>query len=328
MPITILRPTPYPSHDAPLSSASSDVSMTDEDPTSRPHKRARKNLVTPGETITEDAQWMRGHGTYTTPPTNIIASVTGTLQTTNKLLSIRPLRQRYTPSIGDLVVGRIVEVQTRRWKVDINAPLLAQLPLSAINLPGGILRRRTTTDELQIRAFFAEGDLLVAEVQAVHGDGSVSLHTRSMKFGKLRDGVCVRLPLSSAGGVARARRQTWAVETVSDGEIQVIAGVNGSVYVAPLKEVKETKITRLEEDGGEELYSSQNEIWSDGVIREVCRVAECVKAVARCGGRVDEDTVREFYSRAFIESETLRNGDSFLGGDIGEMIGKKVINIS
>ena len=37
----------------------------------------------------------------------------GTVQKTNKLLSVRALRARYTPEIGDLVVGRIVEVRGR-----------------------------------------------------------------------------------------------------------------------------------------------------------------------------------------------------------------------
>src|SRR5437868_3254837 len=93
-----------------------------------------------------------GHGTYTLPPsTSIISSVAGTQTKTNKLLSVRPLRARYTPEVGDLVVGRIIEVQARRWRVDVGSTQLASLPLSAINLPGGILRRRTDTDELQIR---------------------------------------------------------------------------------------------------------------------------------------------------------------------------------
>ena len=41
------------------------------------------------------------------------------------------------------------------------------------------------SDELQMRGFFEEGDLLVAEVQAFFSDGSMSLHTRSLKYGKV-----------------------------------------------------------------------------------------------------------------------------------------------
>jgi len=37
-----------------------------------------------------------------------------------------------------------------------------------------------------MRTFFEEGDLLVAEVQAFFSDGSMSLHTRSIKYGKVR----------------------------------------------------------------------------------------------------------------------------------------------
>jgi hypothetical protein len=37
-----------------------------------------------------------------------------------------------------------------------------------------------------MRSFFEEGDLLVAEVQAFFSDGAMSLHTRSLKYGKVR----------------------------------------------------------------------------------------------------------------------------------------------
>ena len=37
-----------------------------------------------------------------------------------------------------------------------------------------------------MRTFFEEGDLLVAEVQGISADGSMQLHTRTLKFGKVR----------------------------------------------------------------------------------------------------------------------------------------------
>lgn len=77
----------------------------------------RTALVTPGEVVTSDPQWMRGHGTYLAVAeegeevgTSIVATVAGTVMKVNKLLSVKPLRARYTPDIGDLVVGRIMEV--------------------------------------------------------------------------------------------------------------------------------------------------------------------------------------------------------------------------
>ena len=60
------------------------------------------------------------------------------------------------------------------------------LLLAAVNLPGGELRRRSERDELQMRQLLGEGDLVSAEVQAFFQDGALSLHTRSLKYGKVK----------------------------------------------------------------------------------------------------------------------------------------------
>jgi exosome complex component RRP4 len=95
------------------------------------------HLVNPGETVTVDQQFMRGHGTYTDGE-GVISSVAGVVEKVNKLLSVRPLKTRYTAEIGDIVVGRITEVAMRRWKVDVNSRQDANLLLSSVSLPGGV----------------------------------------------------------------------------------------------------------------------------------------------------------------------------------------------
>jgi len=141
-------------------------------------------LTCPGEYLTSSQAYMRGHGTYVDSE-EVVASVAGTVERVNKLVTVRAIRSRYNPEVGDLVVGRITEVQPRRWKVDTNSRQDAVLMLSSVNLPGGVQRRKLESDELQMRGFFEEGDLLVAEVQAFFSDGVMSLHTRSLKYGKV-----------------------------------------------------------------------------------------------------------------------------------------------
>lgn len=139
------------------------------------------NLLRP-----ENPGFMRGHGTYVQSE-KLVATVAGFVEPINKLISVKPLRTRYNGEIGDIVVGRVIEVQVsqKRWKIDTNSRLDSILLLSSINLPGGELRRKTSEDELMMKSFFQEGDLISAEVQSIFSDGALSLHTRSLKYGKL-----------------------------------------------------------------------------------------------------------------------------------------------
>lgn len=58
-------------------------------------------------------------------------------------------------------------------------------------------RRKLESDELQMRTFFEEGDLLVAEVQSFMADGSMSLHTRSLRYGKVSNSLFAVLFIAS-----------------------------------------------------------------------------------------------------------------------------------
>lgn len=48
-----------------------------------------------------------GHGTYKHEGT-IYASLVGTVEITNKLITVNAIKAKYTPQIGDIVIGRVV----------------------------------------------------------------------------------------------------------------------------------------------------------------------------------------------------------------------------
>lgn len=74
------------------------------------------HIVTPGEDITSEGGFMRGHGTYTEGDT-LVGSVAGVVDIVNKLVCVRPLRTRYNPEVGDVVIGRVTEVCAGATKV-------------------------------------------------------------------------------------------------------------------------------------------------------------------------------------------------------------------
>lgn len=155
-----------------------------------------KHFVLPGDLVTSHSGFMRGHGTFLNSENELISSVAGKVVQINKLISVHAPRARFVGETGDVIVGRITEVQVgqKRWRVETGARLDSILLLNHINLPGGELRRKTTEDELMMRNYFKEGDLIVAEVQSTFQDGSLSLHTRSLRYGRVGQGTLVRVP--------------------------------------------------------------------------------------------------------------------------------------
>ena len=194
-----------------------------------PHAPASQlPIVTPGEPIPAEPGFLRGHGTLVRHDGALIATVAGVVERVNKLVSVRPLRSRYVGEVGDVVVGRVLEVGQKRWKVDVRGRQQALLMLSSINLPGGEQRRRTAEDQLNMRHFYVEHDLVSAEVQAFFQDGAMSLHTRSLMYGKLQNGVLVEVTPTL---MKRLKQHFHAFEF----GVHAIFGMNGYVWVSARK---------------------------------------------------------------------------------------------
>ncbi|SCV74964.1 BQ2448_7993 [Microbotryum intermedium] len=250
----------------------------------------------PGEVIADAGRWMRGHGTYVQDD-KVLASVAGTLERVNKLVSVRPLRTKYRSEVGDLVIGRIAEVGPRRWKVEANAAQNAVLMLASINLPGGVQRRKLESDELQMRTFFQEGDLLVAEVQAFFSDGAMSLHTRSLKYGKLKNGMLVIVPPSL---IVRLKSHFHSLPYGVD----LIIGLNGYIWISKTL----PRDPRLQNDAaenggfGEEsahtVYSSDNDDISGRIRRAITRTAIVIVLMAKYCIPLSADIILEAYKAA------------------------------
>jgi exosome complex RNA-binding protein Rrp4 len=105
--------------------------------------------------------FLKGHGTIVNAEGELSATVSGTVERINKLVSTRAVSQRYQGQVGDVVVARVVEVAQSRWKLDINSRQHGSLLLTSINLPGSMQqRRRTQLDELEMRKYFREHDVV------------------------------------------------------------------------------------------------------------------------------------------------------------------------
>lgn len=240
------------------------------------------SYVCVGDVIyTEDEEgFLRGHGTQVVNG-KLVATVCGVVERVNKLVYVRTLNSRYTAEQGDVVVGRVYEIAGKAWRIDLKARQEAKLLLSAVHLPGGVQRRRNAEDELNMRGFFREGDLVSAEVQSLHGDGSIALHTRSVKYGKLQQGQLLGVP---ANLIKRQKQHYHTLEALG---VTMIIGVNGLIWVAPYQprggdgDDATGGPTAMDADAAEAGADGAQEPASAAQVQNVCRLANAVRALAR-----------------------------------------------
>lgn len=269
-------------------------------------------LATTGQAIASFMPYMRGHGAYvssagasaavdgeqerasgSSEAALIRSSLCGVVRRTNKLISVTSLKTRYAPEVGDLVIGRITDLQpgNRRWKVDIQSRQEANLLLSSINLPGGIQRRKLESDELEMRTFFKEGDLLVCEVQSIFHDGSTSLHTRSLNYGKLRNG---QLALVNPCLVRRLKSHFVRLEHIG---LDILIGLNGVLWVAMLNTGKVNVTTGTGRDI-EAIYSDINDAVPMDVRQRISRMLNVIGLLAQHQLPISDVTLTHAYDAA------------------------------
>jgi len=254
-------------------------------PPSPPKKRqctVSVQHVLPGETISAEIGFIRGHGTYV-EENNLIATVSGVVERVNKLVSVRPLKSRYVGEVGDVVVGRIIEVAQKKWKVDVNGLQEAILLLNSINLPGGIQRRRTHADERNMRSFFIENDLISAEVREYFGDGSMSIHTRNLKYGKLTNGQFLAVP------PALIKRTKQAFVSFPFG-VDIIIGKNGYIWISKHNPVSEDSQAEPDKAIIQDVDKETRE--------NICRIRNAVVALSKQFIAIHPDTILDTFETA------------------------------
>jgi len=141
----------------------------------------RKAIVVPGDVL---AEGNFKPGDYVVRIGNkLFATQIGLVEVKGNTVFVVPLRGKYIPRVGDLVIGTIVDYSLTSWKVDINSAYLATLPVDlAINKKFDIIK-----DELT--RYFDIGDVIHAKIVAFSRVEMPILSTKDRGLGKLHGGM-------------------------------------------------------------------------------------------------------------------------------------------
>lgn len=180
-------------------------------------------ILLPGNLICTAEGYIRGHGTNI-QDNEITSALYGRVQHINKLVTVNPCFSfKYSPEIGDVVIGRVVQIFNKKWRINTNSKVETTLALSAINLPGVMQRRKLESDEMSMRTFFDINDLIVCEVQKVSKSGAGALHTRNDKYRKLDCGVLLNMP--------QFLLLPLKTRFLKKENVEIIVGCNGFIWI-------------------------------------------------------------------------------------------------
>lgn len=140
----------------------------------------KRQLVTPGDLIAE-GDYMAGDNTYK-DDNKFYATRVGLVDYGDRRLSVVALKAFYLPNVGDLVIGKVVEVGFSGWSLDINAPYVATLRAS------DALDRPFKTQRDDLTSIFDVGDLILCTIVAYDRTRDPLVTVREPGLGKITRG--------------------------------------------------------------------------------------------------------------------------------------------
>ncbi len=138
-----------------------------------------KNLVIPGQILADD-EYYPGRGTFKENG-KVCSSLIGLVSLRNKKIRVIPLKSKYVPKKGDVVIGKIDDVRFSMWDVDINSPYSGILP--AFEVFG--------RDKKELNKVYDVGDVLFLRVIDVDEVKKAKLGLKGRGLGKFKGGIIV-----------------------------------------------------------------------------------------------------------------------------------------
>jgi exosome complex component RRP4 len=141
-----------------------------------------RQIVVPGEFLMK-APMKPGIGTYSRGG-EIFASTVGVLSVHGNYVNVIPLSGKYIPRVGDVIIGKIIDIAPTNWLVDINAPYPAPLHISGTPW-------RVEMGETQ--KYLDLGDMILCEVEAVDETKRIMVTMSKPVCKKLTDGEIIEI---------------------------------------------------------------------------------------------------------------------------------------
>jgi exosome complex component RRP4 len=181
--------------------------------------RPAREIVVPGDLL-DNGSLKQGSGTYVLGG-KIYASRLGVKNVFSGTVSIIPLKGRYIPAPGDMVLGMIADIGPSNWLVDINAPYPA--PLHVNEVPWKVEFGDTSR-------FLKVGEMIMAKILMVDESMKIQVTMNDSGLRKLEDGQIVEISHAKVSRViGKSGSMIQMIKNMTD--CRIFVGQNGRIWV-------------------------------------------------------------------------------------------------
>ena len=177
-----------------------------------------KDLVIPGQILSDD-EYYSGRGTFKENG-KVCSSLIGLVSLRNKKIRVIPLKSKYVPKKGDVVIGKINDVRFSMWDVDINSPYSGILP--AFEVFG--------REKKELNKVYDVGDVLFLRVVDVDEIKKAKLGLKGRGMGKFKGGIIVDIAPTKVPRLIGKKGSM--INMIKDKtKCKIVVGQNGLVWV-------------------------------------------------------------------------------------------------
>ena len=177
-----------------------------------------KNLVIPGQILADD-DYYPGRGTFKENG-KVCSSLIGLVSLRNKKIRVIPLKSKYVPKKGDVVIGKINDVRFSMWDVNINSPYSGILP--AFEVFG--------RDKKELNKVYDVGDVLFLRVIDVDEVKKAKLGLKGRGLGKFKGGIIVDISPTKVPRLI-GKKGSMINMIKNKTNCKIVVGQNGLVWV-------------------------------------------------------------------------------------------------
>lgn len=192
-----------------------------------------QEIVVPGQKLAE-GDYKSGDGTFKEEGL-IFASYVGLALIKDKNIRVRPLKGKYSPAVGDLVIGYVEDVALTSWTVNIDGPY------SGILLASNAIRGRFDPIRDDARRIYDLGDVIRAEIISFDRTRDPQLVTKYQGLGKLRGG---RIMETNPNHIPRiiGRKGSMISMIKRHTNCKIVVAKNGRVWIKGENPEQEEKV--------------------------------------------------------------------------------------